>query len=81
MYLWVRVASAHAASLNPNTHTPLYPSQEEEEEEEGEQPTTTAPGSLGLCPRCGSLYALGFRLPTLPELAAVTWQDGCVTGQ
>jgi len=31
--------------------------------------------SLGPCPRCGSFYVPGFRLPTVGELLSVTWQD------
>lgn len=30
---------------------------------------------LGPCARCGSLYLPGFRLPTVRELIAVTWED------
>jgi hypothetical protein len=47
--------------------TALLPSAARELEEEKE--------SLGPCPRCGSLYVPGFRLPTVGELVSVTWQD------
>jgi hypothetical protein len=57
-------------------HLTRYPSQQHTIMQEGS--TLAAAGALGLCARCGCLYTLGFRLPTLPELVAVTWQDECV---